>query len=300
MRLDRDNPGLIAGAAALNGSTSPKMATEICNAVNKLKFPDKFEAEYSVCRNTFMSTLNAYTDFESRAVLRRKTGKKDPSSDWAVARLTIAEQMLEQIKIGKQLDSNEITYHDAYTPDAPPPIFPDAVLYVDENHTVATMGGAGHNGSFAARQYFISVDPMTGALRRKAEGGVIPQRRFRVVAKYTTEARGAYGVCCPIINGEEKPQFIKTWDYTGKTLVSYKVWKQEERREMAYRRASNYGGWQPYKGENPYEERYGDNWKEELAKAPKMKTKISCQQAFDLPNVYYFTDVLCCTGVSKT
>ena len=31
MRLDRDNPGLIAGAAALNGSTSPKMATEICN-----------------------------------------------------------------------------------------------------------------------------------------------------------------------------------------------------------------------------------------------------------------------------
>jgi hypothetical protein len=234
-----------------------------------------------------MSTLKEYTDFESRAVLRQKTGKKDPTSDWAVARLTIAQQMIEQLQLGMQLDSNEITYHDAYkNPDAPPPIFPDAVLHVDENHTVASLGGAGHNGSFANKQYFVAVDKSTGALLRKSEGGVVPQRRFRVVAKYTTEARGAYGVCCPTINGQEKPQFMKTWDYTGKMLVSYKVWKQEERREMAYRRTSNYGGWKAYKGENPYEERYGDNWEEELAKAPKMKTKISGgQQTLDLLNV---------------
>jgi hypothetical protein len=26
-----------------------------------------------------------------------------------------------------------------------------------------------------------------------------------------------------------------------------------------------------FSGENPYEERYGDNWKEELKKAPSMK-----------------------------
>ena len=42
-KLEPDNPGLIAGAAALNGSTSPKMATEICNAVNQLKFPEEME-----------------------------------------------------------------------------------------------------------------------------------------------------------------------------------------------------------------------------------------------------------------
>jgi hypothetical protein len=143
------------------------MATEICNAVNKLKFPDKFEAEYSVCQNTFMLTLKAYTDFESQAVLWQKTGKKDPGSDWAFTRLPIAEQMLEQIQIGKQLDANEITYHDAYiNPDAPPPIFPDAVLHVDENHTVASLGGAGHNGSFAGKQYFVAVNKRTGALKK--------------------------------------------------------------------------------------------------------------------------------------
>ena len=40
-KLAEDNEGLIAGAAALNGSTSPKMATEICNAINKTTYPTK-------------------------------------------------------------------------------------------------------------------------------------------------------------------------------------------------------------------------------------------------------------------
>ena len=84
--------------------------------------------------------------------------------------------MLEQIRIGKQLDTNEITYLDAFqNPNAPPPIFPDAILHLDENHTVATLGGAGHDGSFSSTQYFVSVDKRTGALKRKSEGGVIPQ-----------------------------------------------------------------------------------------------------------------------------
>ena len=68
-KLEPDNPGLITGAAALNGSTSPKMATEICNAVNQIKFPEKVEEKYKICRNTFMNTLATYTDFESHAIL---------------------------------------------------------------------------------------------------------------------------------------------------------------------------------------------------------------------------------------
>ena len=68
-KLEPDNPGLIVGAAALNGSTSPKMATKICNAVNQLKFPEEFEKKYKICQNTFMTTLSACTDFESCAIL---------------------------------------------------------------------------------------------------------------------------------------------------------------------------------------------------------------------------------------
>lgn len=35
-----------------------------------------------------MDNFKSYTDFEAKSVLRRKTGKKDTESDWAVARLT--------------------------------------------------------------------------------------------------------------------------------------------------------------------------------------------------------------------
>jgi hypothetical protein len=283
LKLCRDNVGLVAGAAALNGSASPNMATEICNAVNQLKFPNEFETEYKICRNTFMSTLAAYTDFDSKAVLRRKTGKKDKDSEWAIARKTIAEQMLQQIETGKRIDSGELTLHDAYANDAPPPIFPDAILYLDENHTVASLGAVGHDGSFSRRQYFVSVDKNTGELKGRSEGGVVPQRRYRIVAKYTKEARGCYGVCCPKIDGEEKPQFMETWNYTEKTLVSLKVWNKHVKKEMKYRRGSRHGGWAQYNGENPYLERYGDNWKTELANSPRMR-KMRC--VYQLTNYF--------------
>jgi hypothetical protein len=178
-KLSHNNAGLIAGAAALNGLASPYMATKICNAVNKTNFPDEFEAHYKICRNTLMSTLQAYTDFESKAILRRKTGKKDKESDWAVARKTIAEQILDQIETGKKIDNGEITLQEAFqnveTSDAPPPLFQDSILYLDENHTVATLGGAGHDGSFSRKQHMVSVDKDTGQLKRKSEGGVMPQ-----------------------------------------------------------------------------------------------------------------------------
>jgi hypothetical protein len=58
-----------------------------------------------------------------------------------------------------------------------------------------------------------------GALKKKAEGGVMPQGRYMIVAKYTKEARGCYGVCCPVVGDTEKPQFMETWDYTEKSLL---------------------------------------------------------------------------------
>jgi hypothetical protein len=222
-----------------------------------------------------MSTLKAHTDFDSVAILRRKTGSKDPTSKWAIARVTIASQMLEQIELGKKIDNGDITQLEAFENveknDMPPPIFPDAVIHCDENHCISSIGGAGHEGSFSCRQHRVAVDPQTGKLLRKAQGGVVPSRRYRVVAKYTAEARGCYGVCCPIIDGKENGQFIKSFDYTAKKLVSLKAYKKLMRKEMTYRRGMKSGAWKNFSGENPYEERYGDNWKEELKKAPSMK-----------------------------
>jgi hypothetical protein len=53
---------------------------------------------------------------------------------------------------------------------------------MDKNHCVASIGGAGHDGSFGRVQHCIAVDPNTGELLRLAEIGMVPTRRHRVVA----------------------------------------------------------------------------------------------------------------------
>jgi hypothetical protein len=68
------------------------------------------------------------------AILRRKTGSKDPESDLAKARVTIATQMLAQIKLGRDIDANnsllEPTFEDVEKKSTPPPIFPDGVIFL--------------------------------------------------------------------------------------------------------------------------------------------------------------------------
>ena len=82
-KLERDNPGLTAAALAMNVGVPPTLAVEICNSVN-----NNNNIDISVCRNTLISTLRAYTDVQSCRIQRRKTGSKNLEGDWAVARLT--------------------------------------------------------------------------------------------------------------------------------------------------------------------------------------------------------------------
>jgi hypothetical protein len=121
--------------------------------------------------------------------------------------LIIALQILDQVKLGKQVDHEEIRLAQASEEveknSMPPPIFPDAVIHCDENCCVSSIGSAGHDDSFGQVQHHVAVHPKTGKLLRKAQGGVVPSRRFRVVAKYMEEARGCYGVYCPVIDGKK-------------------------------------------------------------------------------------------------
>jgi hypothetical protein len=116
------------------------------------------------------------------------------------------------------------------------------------------------------------VDPRTGKLLWLANGGVVPKHKFRVIAKsYTKEARGCYGVCCLVINGETKGRFIETFDYTEKKLVLLKKYKAHMQREMTYHQKMKSQGWKNYNGTNPYLERYGDKmWETHLKNSPKM------------------------------
>jgi hypothetical protein len=72
------------------------------------------------------------------------------------------------------------------------------------------------------------------------------------MAKYSTEARGCYGACCPVIDGIEKAQFIETFDYTKKKLISLKAYKILMQKEMAYHCKMKSQGWSNHNGANPY------------------------------------------------
>jgi len=170
-KLERDNPGLIAAAIALNTGQSPAMATEVCNAQNK-------DSGVSVCKNTLLSTLADYTDTECVATLRCKTGKKDDESDWAVARHAQTDQMMEQQHLGALIDTGELEYKEC-NPDLPP-IWDDGTLWVDENHIQQVLpGGTGQDSSFSRQQYRIAIDPKTGKLLPLKQGGKMPRRKFR-------------------------------------------------------------------------------------------------------------------------
>ena len=263
-KLPKDNKGLVAGAIALNNGASPNLATLICNEANK-------DSGVTICRNTFVDTLSAYTDVEVAATQRRKTGKKDKSSPWAKARFAITEQMQEQVKLGEAIEKGEKALADC-SADNPPPVWKDGILFVDENHAQQQIGGAGHSSSFSRLQYRVAMDPNTGTLASESSGGRMPSRRSRVIPKFPQEARGAYGCATPTVNGERQPVFMETFDYTGKKLLSKKDWNKAVKKELRHRKKAKRGAWVQYKSEdNPYLSRFGTDWEKRINNTPGSK-----------------------------
>jgi hypothetical protein len=281
-KLPRNNPGLIAGVAALNNLVPPVMASFICNAVNEKKFPG--DETKQVCRNTLIDTLKSYTDCDISTMLRRKTGSKNPDSDWAEARVVISRQMLDQLALGKLTRMKSRMHAEAIRDNEFPPLWRDGCLFADENHVRRAIRGAGHAGAGSHYQYRVSVHEKTGEPLPCSDGGVLPEKKARLVPKYTKEARGCYGVACPTstVDGETKPQFMETFDYTQKTLRSKKMFDAILKTEKNYRRGSTYKGWSPFKGKNPYKERYGDKeWEAKLLDAPKVRPNKSIEHLMD-------------------
>jgi hypothetical protein len=195
-KLRSDNPGLVAAALALNIGASPVMATAICNAVND------HEGYASICRNTLIRTLKEYTNVDVSATGRMKTGSHDEKGDWAIARKVFAQQVLDQIKLGLEVDKGTKTAKDCeFTP-----LHWDGILWADENHVKQVIGGNGHNSSFSSRQYRISVCPLTGKLLPIQEGGKLPLKKNRCISKYPKEARACYAVARPVIAGKRRAQ----------------------------------------------------------------------------------------------
>ena len=101
-------------------------------------------------------------------------GKKDEESDWTKARVVIAKQLQEQILNAEMVNQGDITLEEAMDQEYPP-VWREAVLFIDENHSQAKIGGNGHGGSSSSIQNRISVNPDTRELLPMEGGGVMPR-----------------------------------------------------------------------------------------------------------------------------
>jgi hypothetical protein len=279
-KLSRDNKGLKAAAIALNIGLPPTMATEVCNQTNLEEYGQRFHDEkMKISRNALIDTLHSYTDVKVSAILRRKSGSKDKTSAWAKARLALCKQLVRALELGKLLDEGKIKWEDCEIT----PLWRDGILWCDENHIkVVLPGGSGHSSSFAGRQYRISMD-QNGELKSLKDGGMMPERKQRLVAKFPEEARACYGVSVPSVNDNEsgealpKPTMMPPWDYTVTTLCSKSAYESKKKQKIASRKQAKKNPWAAFKDTtNPYRACFGDeSWEEELKKDIKKDKSIT-------------------------
>ena len=243
-KLPPNNPGLAAAGMALNSNLSVSIATEICNKTN-----EKAGIE-PVSSDTVIRNLREYTVVLKERVLRRKTGKKDVDSDWAkarVARVTMTEEMISR---GCSLSENTISMSECRAIDIPP-LWWDAVIFIDQSHMRAVPAGAnGHDGSCSRHQWRVALNAETGLLD---PGGVLPQRLSQIQPKFDNHSQGCYAVCLP---KPDTPVWLSSFNYTGTKMVSAKECDVADRAEdQRVRRLK--GIWRNFnEAEYPYFEKY--------------------------------------------
>lgn len=249
-KIQRNNPGLVAAAAALNLGVSPQQATIVCNAINERRM----DKAVTICKNTLLATLNRHTKVMCNSVLRRKTGNRDVESKWAKARLARCVMTKEMFQLGAALENGSTTWEAIRQIDLLP-LYLDGIVFSDQSHMRAVpAGGTGQNGSMSKHQWRVAVDAETGALKHS---GVVPERKYQLNVKFDSHSQGCYAVCMPTINGTPSPMFLESFDYTGKKMVSMKDWKKVFNEKLDYVRKAKGGGWAQYTGKNPFLERYG-------------------------------------------
>ena len=181
----------------------------------------------------------------------KKTGNKDKSSKWAVARKGFGLQLSEQFRddtpgesmVGKRVcrqfegewwvgritsydavedlymveypddDKEEVEYNELFVEEWKK-IHRDSVLWVDEKHKKIRIGRANRH------EWLFHVDPADPTkLMRKEDGGVLEEERPCTKGKFMGECRGAFGVMRKVVDGELVGDRMVPFDYTNQKVV---------------------------------------------------------------------------------
>ena len=188
-----------------------------------------------------------------------KSGKSDPASDWATARLAECEMIKEMIYLGTlPRDSYEVRN------SLLRPIYRGGIVFFDEKHTKCKLGPSSKFERRVSRNEH-------GEVCEPAMNGRFPEHIFMRSTKFTQEGRGCFGTATRV-NPDDSLEGIKLpiFDYTGKEVVSMGKWDKMFELEKAEKIVEGnkptptgkqsiwFGG---------YEGRYGARWQEECEKA---------------------------------
>ena len=261
-RRQRISAGSAKGDVIVGALRSRFLVKQAARLVNQLPVsPGRKSLHPSTCGKM------AKTTFEMKCVKQQytKTGNRDTQSVWAKAHKAILLQWRQEIR-------NRIKS-----------IF--GTLFVDDHSEFCVLGEGGHHGSISNCQWLAPLKD--GKWCHQKNGGEIEPALPRRKAKKLARADGLFGVCAPMVGGRPDGRLMRPLRYRGKVVgmttwnnaleaaeeLVRKLGREDRANVLDLEKNSRPGVWHKYADErNPFKARFGDDWKNHLARSVSMLT----------------------------
>jgi hypothetical protein len=252
-----DTPEAQVVYTAMEAGVGITETTVLVNEFRRTKNEDNETVSWSSIRN-FIKSQHKKMSIAKRK--KKKSGKADEGSAWALARLAQAQQIQKQLDLGAGPPPvpSPAAAADAAADPPLPPLFLDGIAWWDEFHLKVRLG---HSSKYEVR---LCRHPDTHGVCSEEEGGVWTEEKPTTSMKYPGEGRACAGTVMFKDEGNEdegvyggyKGVTVPLFNYTGRTVVGLKAWNQAKQAELARVKPLK----MPWGNEGEgYEQRYGAN-----------------------------------------
>ena len=203
--------------------------------------------------------------------LTKKSGKTDPTSNWAKARLVQFTQLQEQFTLGKVRDGliREENVDPSIINSGLQPMYLHKICFFDEKHSKVVKGPTG------MYDYSVSRNSYDNEITHPDLGGKFRDPKHRQSMKFPGEGRILFGGCMiKESDGTVKGVKLRPFDYTNRTLVTVADFDRKKNEMFNNVKLSNNEktpGGRDKKWKGGYEVRYPDNHEEHLLRDMNLK-----------------------------
>jgi hypothetical protein len=150
---------------------------------------------------------------------RKKSGKDDEGTVWAIARKAQCNMMLKQLEIGDRIKAGDVGDAQAMmTETGLSPLMLEACTFFDEKHSKVKLGHTSKHEAVICRN-------AEGEACTEKDGGKFGPRKPNTSMKYSGEARGLFGAYMKRVDGEMTGVRLRPFSYTNRKILSIKDYK---------------------------------------------------------------------------